>query len=406
MSTAPTAGHVVRRLCWRAVGGGHFRRSPGAVVVSTHDTAEEASAERAERERAVWSAINPFRCGESFFELSSLPAPILHDFLHEEGLEPPREASLPAWVAWWDAARPGLTPDEWTRVRTGLDKLRFFESAERPASGQLYVVGSIHWQGFYDNRVAVFEGIHPVQATRSLRNAEAHRRVVELQGHALVTHDDYYPPMYSTRRRSVVRADPFGPPLAEPLPVGQAEAPFAEVHSVDLCADPTAVRSLRRVYLVHRLAWEWDAVRDGSPHGDPVWHRMAADPDRLDGVPVAAFARRKEAEDLAWDLDFAARAQLNPFRFGPPCHLSTVAEIGFRAMLREAGITLDQPDWFDWTYHDGWESPQGAILAHDAWRGWWAANVDNLSDRQRETVWDLLDQLRFHTVVELEVVEE
>ena len=407
MPSAPATGHVVRRLCWRSVGGGHFRRSPGAVVVSTHETAEEATTERADRERAVWSAVNPFRCGESFSELSSFPVPVLYDWLHDAGLEPPRAGGLAAWADWWDAARPGLTPDEWTRVRTGLDRLRFYETTEQPAGGTLYVVGSIDWRpAEYGLRMeAPFEGVNPVEAARTRPAVETRRRLLEVRERALAPNEYYNPMDYSTRLRSRVRADPFGPPLAEPLPVRQAEAPFAEVHPVDLHADPAAVRHLRDVYLVHRLAWEWGFVQDGSPHYDPVWHRLAANPDRIDGVPVAAFANLKEAEEFAWHLDFTARPQLNPFRFGPPGRLSTIEEIGFRAMLREVGLDRDQPDWFDWDLVNDWEvSPRGTILAHDAWRGWWAARVDGMSDRQRGTVWDLLDQLRFHTVVDLEVV--
>ncbi len=391
---------VVRRLNWKSPTAGRYARLPGWTEVATFDAAETADADRRRREQEVRAAVNPFACAGSFFELTSLPGPILADWLMDGGLEPPIGAPFDQWRTWWDAAARTMTAAERAHAWAGFDKLRFYDAAERlPA--QVHVVLGVHWGQRYDDWLAPFEGGHPLRAFRSAPSAEVDRRQVGAGIRARLRQDEgYYRPAFVlVGARAEAGRDPFLNPRSGEVEVGD-DAPFSESVPVPITDDPGAVRAARSVYLVQRLSWSWQ-VSEGN-----VFWTPQLDPERADGVPVMAFLTRKEAEAFAWELDFVTRLYLNPFRFGHPADLSSVSEPGFRSLLGDTGLDLPADDWYmrpQWSvYPEADEGIRGVPAVH-LWEDWWAATADGMSAAQRETVWDLLDQLRFHQVCELEL---
>lgn len=63
-------------------------------------------------------------------DLTTLPEPILADWLSECYLTPPSLKSGRGWADWWDANAPHMTDYQRARVWQALDKLRFFEVIE------------------------------------------------------------------------------------------------------------------------------------------------------------------------------------------------------------------------------------------------------------------------------------
>ena len=113
--------YVVRRLNWKSPIAGRYVRLPGWTEVAAFDAAETADADRRRREQEVRTAVNPFACAGSFFEMSSLPGPVLSDWLMDGGLEPPSPAApFREWRAWWDAAAGSMTAAEWAHAWAGF----------------------------------------------------------------------------------------------------------------------------------------------------------------------------------------------------------------------------------------------------------------------------------------------
>jgi hypothetical protein len=395
--------YFVRRLNWKAPAAGRYVRLPGWTEVAVCDTAETADAERRRREQEVRAAVNPFACAGSYFEMSSLPGPVLADWLMDGGLEPPSPAApFAEWRAWWDAAVGAMTPAERAHAWAGFDKLRFYDAAERSGAA-VHVVLSVNWTLDTERYVweAPFEGGHLHRAFRSPATAEVERRRVAEEVDSVLRRDDDYYQILRVLTGARVQAghDPFFEYRAGETEAGDS-APLAETVAVPIADEPGAVRAVRSVYLVQRWSWSWYVS------GGNVFWTQQLDPERAVGVPVMAFLSRKEAVALAWELDFVSRLYLNPFRFGHPADLSSVPERGFRSVLGEVGLDLPADDWYmrpQWSvYPDADEGVRGVPAVH-LWEDWWASTADGMSAAQRETVWDLLDQLRFHQVVELEL---
>jgi hypothetical protein len=415
--------YVVRRLNWKSPTAGRYVRLPGWTEVAVCDAAETADAERRRREQEVRAAVNPFACAGSFFELTSLPGPVLADWLMDGGLEPPAPAApFAEWRAWWDVAAPAMTAAERAHAWAGFDKLRFYDAAERPGA-VVHVVLGVHWERDPERDVwtSPFEGGHPLRAFRSVAAAEAERmRNHEFFQVSLPTEDDYPPGYALVGARAEAGRDPFFDHRAGETEVTAADRPLADTVTVPVVDDVEAVRAAVRMFLVQRLSWTWHdtegAIVWSLPRYDLVttlrW--MAAvtgntsissqlrNYDRVDGLPVVGQLSRKAAESLAWELDFVARTHTNPFRFGHPSDLTSVNEVGFRAALRVVGLEGPSDSWpLPLGFADRFEPPR--LLPAEPWEDWWAATADGMSATQRETVWDLLDQLRFHQVVELEL---
>jgi hypothetical protein len=160
-------------------------------------------------------------------------------------------------------------------------------------------------------------------------------------------------------------------------------------------------RAYDTLYLVERLHWSamyGQAALPASGELPPGWRRnpflpgqcfvpfrkrsegAGGYPERafLDHDRAAAYCRRRERE---------ARAGANPFRHG-----ERVADWS----------SLDHDRLHDWLLDAGIDPPvAGERSRPDPWRAWWDLCQDQLTELQREKVWEALDKVRFFRVVEL-----
>ncbi len=140
--------YAVERLNWRR-SGDCWARLPGTTRLQSFPTFEQAEADRRRREAEARERVNPFLCGgPALSQQTGLDEGRLHDWLLDAGLTPPRpRKGRPAdWAAWWRQARGGMTALQREKVWEALDKVRFFEVAERPKRPVAYVVVQIHWR--------------------------------------------------------------------------------------------------------------------------------------------------------------------------------------------------------------------------------------------------------------------
>jgi hypothetical protein len=392
--------YVVRRLNWQEPTPGRFIRLPGWHEVAAFDTFEAAEVDRRGREAEVRVMVNPFACGDAFAELTALPAPLLYDWLMDAGLDPPPpDAPLVEWGRWWAAAGPGMSDGQRARTWEGLHVLRLYETAERPAVKALYALIETTWdydEDEYDGTISRYDGGRVVSAFRAAADAAR-----EFAGCGAIAEEEYDERFVTGAAREAGR-DPFRDPkpagfrhrLSEVVPPGGVAAVSpCEVVSVPVLSK-RSIGGGRTAFHVVRLSWAWSEERPGR-----FWRPSASEV----GVPVAAFLDRPAAEVFAWELDAAARAYLNPFRFGHPVHHTSIEQFGYRAMLRDVGLVPPADDWqFAPPYI---EREADAFLGEGSpsWYDWWAATADGMTRDQRDTVRDLLDRLRFHMVVEVRV---
>lgn len=173
--------YTVRRFNWRWAGS-YFVRLPGETRLARHDTREAAIADRDERELEVRSRINPFECGASFHDLTTLPEPVFCDWLRDESIEPPepRSGAIP-WAAWWTAARADLDERQIGRIWDGLNRVRFHDVIERRDSQIAYAVMRIVWEYndyYYEPGI---EGGRTVIAFRDREKAARRKDEMEIE---------------------------------------------------------------------------------------------------------------------------------------------------------------------------------------------------------------------------------
>lgn len=366
--------YIVRRLNWQEPIPGRYFRLPGWHDLAPFPTLQEATADRWRRESFARSRINPFTCGRSIFELTTLPRPILYDWLLDADLTPPlADAPLPAWEAWWTAILPEMTDRQVDLAWTGFDKLRFFEVAEEPAGRPLFVVLLTHWER-NENWVyeAAAEGGFPlfVGQTSSAADTYIHENLSDVWR----MYDDEY-----TRYQCVETSDRVEA-LATEWPTGSKDA--REYRSID--APHSTVRQIpsaapvrgKSVFIIARRSWHLTS----EPN---LWVNPTQYGRGNVIVPVEAYPSPKAATIPAWELDFVARMSQNPFRFGTIEQLSSFSTEQYASLLCDEGLT-----------------PPSGESQHE-WANWWDATVDDMAPTQREAAWDLLDHLRFHQVVEL-----
>jgi hypothetical protein len=143
------------------------------------------------------------------------------------------------------------------------------------------------------------------------------------------------------------------------------------------------------LHLVERRSWA-TSLYDGpdAQNSDDERH----------GIPVAALTTRAAAQRRAEELTRAARLETNPF-------LLEGGELEFLSSLEEETI-LDRLTGLGLP-------PPGVISGHEySWRNGlrdWAAWYDDLAsqltDAQRDGVWDLLDLLVLYAVVPVKLEE-
>ncbi len=186
MSEAPR--FVVRRLNWRPAGN-RFIRLPGEVRLGAFDTCDAAETDRAAREAEVRARVNPFACGTAWHALTTLPQPIYLDWLQDSGLPPPESwferaaagVPLEEWAEWWLKIAHTLTEGQFAHVWAGLNRVRFFEVVERPASAVCFAVVRVMWNYTDEWYEPGSEGGRAVRAYRSRERAEVEcRRLEEL----------------------------------------------------------------------------------------------------------------------------------------------------------------------------------------------------------------------------------
>jgi hypothetical protein len=135
------------------------------------------------------------------------------------------------------------------------------------------------------------------------------------------------------------------------------------------------VATRKKVYLVQEVRWE----RDWE---NPEW-LYCTDPEA--GAPVKAFTDPNAAEAFRLGLERQARAGRNPFQHGPELsHLTSLPAGPLRDWLLDAGLT-----------------PPKEELSLAALSGWWDRHSQEMTELQRDKVWEALDLLCYYTVVDL-----
>ena len=131
-----------------------------------------------------------------------------------------------------------------------------------------------------------------------------------------------------------------------------------------------------KVYLVQEVRWERDDWEN------PEW-LYRTDPEV--GAPVKAFTDPNAAEAFRLGLERQARGGRNPFQHGRELSdLTSLPEGPLRDWLLDAGLT--PPKW----------KLNPVVLS-----GWWEHHAAEMTELQRDKVWEALDLLRFYTVVDL-----
>lgn len=357
--------YTVRQLGWHQPphGDPYTRRVPTAVPVASFGTFDGAEERRRELEIRAREGENPFRFGGcSVFFQSSLDAMRLHDWLMDEGIDPPAsELRHGDWHAWWAAFAHTWTEGQLHHAWAAFDKVQFFDVVEEPPAAA-HVVIEIAWgllERDWNAMTAGTEGgrlmsIHRRSSSAERARAELSR--VRTEGGGRYRYD----------RRVGYDADPN-----RPLPA--RDATFFEV-----CKVPSDVPPFAGVgFLVQRRA-----VID--TFAGTVWRNRPPADAR---VPLALFAARSDAIEYRDRCAAEARRVLNPFVFVDPS--VGAATDGNRAELLELGLPLPIP----------------AGERRREWIEWLDLCQDEVSEDQREAVWRLCDQPMFE-VLRVEVGDE
>jgi len=104
-----------------------------------------------------------------------------------------------------------------------------------------------------------------------------------------------------------------------------------------------------------------------------------------DGEPERIFADKKAAEQYATERTHACRVFLNPFADELAGNSITGGEKKLVAVVKKLGLKPPQKKKSDY-YTD--------------WHGWWDQMYHDMSDAQRDAIWDSLNKLKLYQVVE------
>lgn len=347
--------YTVRRVGWFQPphGDPYTRRLPSAEPLAHFDGFDAAERYRRELETAARDGENPFRFGgASVFFQSSLDGPRLHDWLMDEGIDPPATALRHAdWRAWWDAFAHTWGESQLAHAWAAFDKVRFFDVAEQPTDAAHLLV-LIAWSRDGTSTLsAATEGGQAVAAFRSAAAAEAERRARE---RALTGGYDYRGAQWF-RYSDRVGYDPS----EQSVPLSRAT--LLETAAVPSDVGPDAALGhlvQRRAVFAARSRWGW------------AW-RSPSDAR----VPVALFARRADAVAERDRLAAEVRQLVNPFVFTDPGPGAATAD-GRDALAASA--------------------PPLPVPANDGaaeWREWFDLCQDEMTDDQRAALWELCDPL-------------
>ena len=392
----PARTFAVCRLTWRTVAGSgrHWLRGPGDLPLATFAAAQAAEDDCAARETAARGRVhNPFLCGASLAELTTLPGDLLADFIQEAGLDPvAAPADVRAWAAWWDAGHARWAAGQRAHVWAGLNRLRFYRVRTVEPTGTAVV--ALPWGPFSSaSQFSGCEGGVPVAVFRDAARAREYVAAGEKRrNYAPPTPDDladrtpidapnYRQGGWALRRR-FEPADPHADP-DELIPVMfDTDSPGFEAYPVALHAPRQ-----RRGYAVCRHGLDYAYLVRGRPFlresfaGGHQPHR------RL--VPVAVFGTGEEADADAAARDAAVRAEFDPFRLcrdeasaRPLDEWSSLGEAEIVQQLTTLGHSRNNSDAPDRT----------------SWAAWWDQHAPGWDAHTRAAVWALFDRVTFHAV--------
>jgi hypothetical protein len=101
--------------------------------------------------------------------------------------------------------------------------------------------------------------------------------------------------------------------------------------------------------------------------------------------PDRVFADKAAARRHADALNRELRAVTNPFRDGYPEYLLKGGEKSLVALVKKLRLTPP-------------EKPKGSYSYID-WQGWWDRSYFDMTDAQRDAIWDALDKYDFYEVM-------
>ncbi|MBN9117672.1 MAG: hypothetical protein J0I06_00625 [Planctomycetes bacterium] len=341
---------AVSRLNWRPA----WHLAPDTFRLAAFGTRDEAEVERARREANARGRVNPFRCGKSFAELTTIPEPIFLDWVGDTGLSPPKakKAEPRDWAAWWDETKPAMTAEQHAKLWEGLNRLHFFRVDERPDVPVGYVVLEPCW---HESDLGVSlnsEGgkVHAVHRSRE-RAAEVGRGLGWSRGRT----DRWYPNS----------ADLFDPETYWQR--AMMSGPFADVVPIELEDVPSG----RKLYLVVRRTWAPDISYQGgrAPNGE-------------ERVPVRGFTSRKAADAHRGALEAEFRRDRDVWAwFGE--QLSTEECEALKAVAVGLGLVPADADNY----------------------GWWEPLAAPPAPEQRAALWDALPDCAAYEVVETKLLD-
>jgi hypothetical protein len=325
---------------------------------------------------------NPFEMGESLFDVTNFASYALCDWLMDRDLTPPSpNDDRRTWADWW------RTLDEPQRhlAWPAFNKVRFCEVREREPNIAMvpYLVAWLSnengdFTANYEGGELEFVASKSYDFQDWVEEFAVARGDVEFQyfgatfiaNHRARFHDD-------------LRFDPPPRPIHTIYTQRSDAIPWCGIEEV-----PARGELGERVFvLTRRSAWRLPK---------PAFWLDSETNTRPLQFPLAVHGKANDAHAAAWELELETRAYLNPFRYEHPSNLTSLSEPAYRAMVLQLGLELPPSGWG--------ECVMSLIdLQPDpAWIAWYENAVCLISDEQREMIWDLLDQLRFYTVVELE----
>lgn len=349
-------GHAVKRLNWRwSPGNANTPRGwvclPGpGTAVAAFDFFADAEDDRRRREAAVRLRVNPFECGPLSM-VSSLPEPILRDFIMDAGIDPPD--ALTTWAAWWADVRDRLSPEQTARVWQAADKVQFFEVAPVPNAPLAHAVVEVLWGEDGEVYRADGDGGEIVGLFRSREAAE--RRAREL------TAESRFVNFVHTfeNRRPCDQPDPFAPDSV--VRGAWDRMPFFEVAPVRFAA----LHNSSAAHVVLR--------RDYAP--------SVAGFEACSWVPFRAFDDYRTARLIAAEMESDARSSFNPFCLARTPGAFRSYPLGPDPPLPEACRRAGVPE----------------PVAGGDYAGWWAEHIAPLPEPERDRFWDVL-RVRFFSV--------
>lgn len=100
--------------------------------------------------------------------------------------------------------------------------------------------------------------------------------------------------------------------------------------------------------------------------------------------PDRVFATKAAAQKYADQLNRELRILTNPFgEYLGPADLVSEGEDAFIALLKKVGVTIPKPQKGE-RYVD--------------WEAWWDRSYFDITDAQREAIWDVLDEFEWYGV--------